>query len=473
MLYDVIIIGAGIIGCAAARALSRYNLRILVAEREPDVACGASRANSGIVHAGYDCEPGTRKAALNVKGAAAYPALARELDIPYRNNGSLVLCLRDEDMPRLRRLYEYGRTNGVPGLSLLTGEEALKREPNLNRGVIAALLAESAGVVSPYEATVAFAENAAQNGVEFITGTEVTGVRHNDTTEGVRYTLATSRGVFTTRAVINAAGLNSGTIHNMVCKTKEAVLPQRGQYYLLDNNQRDLVRHTLFQLPTPLGKGVLVTPTADYNILIGPNAEDGESTIETTRAGLDEVLQKAAYSLAAVPVRERITAFAGIRAKHESKDFIIDEPLPGFFDAIGIDSPGLSAAPAIAQEIADSAANYLQPAMNPHFNARREGITRFNTLPFEQQAELINQNALYGRVVCRCETVTEAEIVEAIRRPVGARDLDGVKRRTRAQMGRCQGGFCTLRITEILSRELGIPETEITKNGHNASRLLL
>jgi glycerol-3-phosphate dehydrogenase len=492
ILYDIIIIGAGIVGCAAARELSRYKLRILVLERGADVAVGASKANSGIVHAGYDCYPGTQKARLNVQGAEIYKTLVKELDIPYRNNGSLVLCFAENEMPRLRRLYENGITNGVTGLSLLTGEEALRLEPNLSPYVYAALLAETAAVISPYEAAIAFAENAAENGAEFLLETEVTGIRRGECFEA-----ATSRGNFQSRIVINAAGVDSGQVHHMLSGSgsipsflrgtglPEAmdeggdIRPQRGQYYLLDNTQRDLVTRTIFQLPTHLGKGVLVAPTVDYNILLGPTAENVENTAEsthTTREGLDETLEKVRLSLADLPARDRITAFAGVRAKHPSKDFVITESQPGFIEAVGIDSPGLSAAPAIALNIAERVLHSLDArhiTVEEHlgFQPRRTGIKRFKPLSFEEQAALIRENPAYGNIVCRCETVTEAEIVAAIRRPVGARNLDAVKRRTRAQMGRCQGGFCTLKLTEILARELGTDETKVTKDGEGSALL--
>lgn len=469
-MIDVIIIGAGIVGCAAARELSRYALDVRVLEREADVACGASKANSGIVHAGYDCVPGTRKAALNVHGVELYKTLTDELDIPYRNNGSMVICLRDEDLPHLQALYERGVQNGVPGLSILNGDEARAREPHLSADVKAVLLAESAGVISPYEATVAFAENAAVNGVQFLLETEVTSLSGQNGS----YTVKTKHGDYTARIVINTAGIESGFIHNQVCKHRETIKTQRGQYYLLDNTQKNLVSHTMFQLPTVLGKGVLIAPTVDYNILVGPNAEDGVDPCDkqTTRQGLKEVLDKARLTLKEVPIGDRITAFAGVRAKHDSQDFVIEEPLPGFVEALGIDSPGLSAAPAIALQIAEKVVNRLSPPRKPDFIARREAIKRFKSLTFDEQAALIRENPLYGHVVCRCETVTEGEIVDAIRRPVGARNLDALKRRTRTQMGRCQGGFCTLRLMEILSREWGVPETDITKNGDGSPMLL-
>ena len=468
-MKDVIIIGGGIVGCATARFLSRYKLQVLVLERETDIGTGATKANSGILHAGYDCHQGTLKAALNVKGVEMYPRLARELDIPYRINGSMVLSYHQDGVEdwELKKLYARGGINGVSGLKILSGEDARKLEPNLNRSVTAVLRAETAGVISPYEAAIAFGENAVQNGVGFSLDTTVIGI-----SRGEGYIVSTNRGNFCAKVVVNAAGVESGHVynmarHNMDCFHEEEILPQRGEYYLLDNTQRDLVKHTIFQLPTHLGKGVLIVPTVDNNIMLGPTAdfiEDGNDT-STTRKGLADILEKVALSLNQVPIRDRIANFAGVRAKHESKDFVLEEPQPGFINAIGIDSPGLSAAPAIAAYLAEIVLSRLQPAENPDFNPHREGIKRFRELLPERQEYLVRKNPDYGRIVCRCETITEAEVIQAIHRPIGAKNLDALKRRTRAQMGRCQGGFCTIRLIEILSRELGVPETAVTKGG--------
>ena len=470
-MYDVIIIGGGIVGTATARTLSRYQLKILLIERDSDIAVGATKANSGILHAGYDCHPGTLKATLNIEGLAMYAKLTNELDIPCRINGSLVISTDEDGPEKLKALYERGLTNGVTEMELLSVQEVLALEPNLNPGITGALRAKTAGIISPYEAGIAFAENAAENGVEFLLDTTVTGI---ETGKNGIFTVWTT-GANTKRkqpplqakTVINAAGIESAAIHNYINAQKQALIPQRGQYYLLDNTQRDLVRHTVFQLPTQLGKGVLVVPTVDNNILIGPTAEppEDQNLTVTTSGGLQEVLDKACLILKSIPIRDRITAFAGVRAKHESMDFIIEETLPGFISAVGIDSPGLTAAPAIAESIASMATARLEPKINPHFKKERVGIRRFRQLPRAQQAALIKQNPAYGRIVCRCETITEAEIIDAIRRPVGAKNLDALKRRTRAQMGRCQGGFCLTKLTELLCRELEIPETAVTLNG--------
>jgi glycerol-3-phosphate dehydrogenase len=468
--WDVLIIGAGIVGAAVARELAQYQLRVLTVEKEHDVACGATRANSGILHAGFDCEPGSVKAALNLEGLRLYAGLVQTLDIPYRNNGALVLCLGPQDEGKLRALYEKGVKNRVPRLRLLTGAEARALEPNLSESVSAALLAETAGVISPYEAALALAENACQNGVTFLFDTEVTRVAQGPG----GFLLTTGRGCFSARTVVNAAGIFSDHLHNQVAPTPRGLYTQRGQYYLLDSAQGAFVERTVFQLPTPLGKGVLITSTVDRNLLIGPNAENDcpRDDRATTRQGLAEVLAKARLSAPRLPIGDTITQFAGIRAKTPGEDFILEEPVPGFVDALGIDSPGLSAAPAIGQKIAAMVLNRLQPALKPDFIPRRQAPPRFKTLSLAGQAALIAQDPRYGHVVCRCETVTEGEIVAAIQGPLGARTLDGLKRRTRVRMGRCQGGFCTLRLVDILSRELGVHPREITLAGKGSNFIL-
>ena len=471
-MYDVIIIGGGIVGTATARALSRYQLKILLIEREADIAVGATKANSGILHAGYDCHPGTLKALLNVLGLAMYTKLCQELDIPYKNNGSIVISTDADGPQKLKELYERGLANGVTGMELLSAEETLALEPNLTTKTTGALKANTAGIISPYEAGIAFAENAAVNGVEFLLETTVTGIKAE---KDGNFTISTSScAPLRAKTIINAAGVESATIHNHLNTSKESIIPQRGQYHLLDNTQRDLVKHTVFQLPTALGKGVLVVPTVDENILIGPTAEppDDPFATETTPEGLQDVFEKSKHILKNIPIHDRITTFAGIRAKHDSKDFVINEAAPGFINAIGIDSPGLTAAPAIAEMITNMVTSRLQPPVKHNFIPQRIGIKRFRELTPKQQANLIKENPAYGRIVCRCETITEAEIIDAIRRPVGARNLNALKRRTRAQMGRCQGGFCLTKLMELLSRELNVPETDVTLDG-TGSRLCL
>jgi len=459
--YNTIIVGAGISGCAAAWALGKYKLKTLVLEAQDDVACGATKANSGIVHAGYDCVPGTLKARLNVRGAEIFPTLAQDLEIPYKVNGSLVLCFSKDSHSQLEELYQRGQANGVPGLQLLSAKEAYKMEPNLAPGLYSALWAKTAAIVCPYEATIAMAENAAENGVEFLLNTAVTKISKGTGAETL-FTIETENGIFTSDTVINAAGVSADSINNFVAK-KHEILPQRGEYYLLDKAHSGFVNCTLFPLPGPKGKGILIAPTTHGNIIVGPNAEDisDKADTATTRAGLDEVMQGVGLTVKDLPIWGRITTFSGLRAKHVSKDFVIDQPVPGFINALAIDSPGLSAAPAIGEMLTGMVTEILKPEPKPEYKSKRPAIKRFSHMSFEEQAALIKENPRYGQMVCRCEMVTEAEVIESIRRPVGARNLAAIKRRTRAQMGRCQGGFCSPKLAEILAKELGISEESI------------
>lgn len=470
-MYDVLIIGAGVSGTAAARELARYDASICVVERFEDVCCGTSKANSAIVHAGHDARNGSLMAKLNVEGSFLIPQLARDLDFPYRNNGSLVLCMNKEDLPALYELYERGRRNGVPALRILSREEILAMEPNVREDVVAGLEAGSGGIVCPFGMNIAFAENATENGVEFRFNTTVTGFER--TAEGWR--VATDRGPLEAKVVVNAAGTYAGELHNQVSAKKIHITPRRGDYYLLDRTTGGYVNHTIFQLPGKLGKGVLVTPTVHGNTLVGPTAIDVDDLdgVNTTAAGLEDIQRKASNIVKDPPLRAVITSFAGVRAHEDGHEFLIGEveDAPGFIDCAGIESPGLSSSPAIGKMVAEIVRDKLLLAKKARFKATRRGILNPNSLSFEERQELIKKESAYGRVVCRCESVTEGEILDAIRRPLGAKSLDGVKRRVRAGMGRCQAGFCSPRVMEILSRELNIPMSEITKSGGN-SRLI-
>lgn len=464
-MYDVIVIGAGVIGCCIARELSRFACRIAVVEREEDVCSGTSKANSGIVHGGYDARPGSWKAKLNVEGAAMMPGLSRELDFSYRRNGSVVVCFDQEGIEKLEELKRQGIENGVKGLEILTGEDCRRLEPHLSEQVAALLHVPSGGIVCPFELTIAMGENAAANGAEFFFEREVTGIRPSEN----GYEVETTAGTMRTRAVVNAAGVYADVFHNMVSSHKIRITPRRGQYCLMDKQAGDYVDRTVFQLPTRYGKGVLVTPTVHGNLMVGPTAEDIEEKEGscTTREGLSEVLEKAALSVESVPQRMIITSFAGLRAHGDQGDFVIGEPedAPFFFDAACMESPGLSASPAVGVHIAALAGERLGLEQKTDFKPERKGIRRFADMSPEEKQEAVRRNPAYGNVICRCETVTEAEIVDAVRRPLGARSLDGIKRRTRSSMGRCQGGFCTPKVTEILMRELGLDYEEITKAG--------
>ena len=470
-MYDVIIIGAGVSGCAIARELSRYKLKTMVLEKALDVCEGTSKANSGIAHAGYDAKPGTLKAKLNVEGSRRMKALSEELDFPYKQNGSLVLCFDEKDRSKLEELKKRGECNGVPDIRILNREEVLSLEPGAGEQVVSALYAPTGAIVCPFGLTIALAENAAVNGVEFQFGTKVKVIRK--AAEG--YLIETNKGSFETKLVINAAGVYADELHNMVSEEKMKLTPRRGEYLLCDKLSKGIPSHTLFQLPTALGKGVLVTPTVHGNLLIGPTAEDIEDKegIETTAEGMELIREKAALSVKELPLRQVITSFAGLRA-HTGEDFIIKEvpDAPGFIDVAGIESPGLTCAPAIGAYVADIVKKLLSPAEKENFIAERRGIPSMALASRQERQRLILENPAYANVICRCEMVTEGEIIDAIRRPVGARTTDGIKRRTRAGMGRCQSGFCNPKVVEILARELGVDESEVLKSGEDSWYLL-
>ena len=463
-MVDVVVIGAGVTGCAIARELARYEYKVTVLERASDVCEGTSKANSGIAHAGYDAHPGTLKAKLNVEGNRMMEALSKELDFPFQRNGSLVLCFDEKDRPKLQKLYEQGVENGVEELRIVEREELKRLEPNISDDAVAALYAPTGGIVCPFGLTIALAENAAVNGVDFRLNTEVLEI---EKTEG-GYRVITKEGVLESRVVINAAGVYADRFHNMVSEEKMHIIPRKGEYCLMDKKVGGLVSHTVFQLPTVYGKGVLVTPTVHGNLLTGPTAADVEDyeAVNTTREGLADVLKRAALSVKSLPAGQIITSFAGLRAHEEKGDFIIGQPkdAPGFFDAAGIESPGLTCAPALGKYVAEQVLEYYPAKKKADFIKTRKGIPSMAMADGEEKARLIVENPLYANVVCRCELVTEGEIMDAIHRPLGATTLDGVKRRTRAGMGRCQAGFCSPKTVEILARELGRDMAEISKN---------
>ena len=464
-MYDVLIVGAGVVGSAVARELARYKLSVAVAEKENDVAMGTSKANSGIVHAGFDAKTGTNKAIYNVLGARMFPKLAEELDFPYRRNGALVLCFDESGKSKLTDLLEQGKRNGVSGLSIVTGDEAREMEPNISEKVVAALYAETSGIVSPYEMTIALAENAYENGVEFLLGQEVKHIEKSKLGFEVQLTDKT----VWAKIVVNCAGVYADDVYNAFTNSQSMkIITRKGEYCLLDKKCGGLCDATLFQLPSEMGKGILVAPTTHGNIIVGPTAADMpvKDDIDTTLTGLNVAFDTATKSVPSLSRRNIITQFAGLRAHPEGNDFIIGESeIPNFYNVAGIESPGLTAAPAIAVDVAEEIASRLNAEKKADFNPRRKGIPCFAKMSDSEREQLIAKNPLYGKIVCRCENVTEGEIVDSIRRPLGATDLDGVKRRTRAGMGRCQMGFCTPRIMEILARELNKDMTEITKYG--------
>ena len=463
-MVDVVIIGAGVVGCSIARELSRYDLQIQVLERASDVCEGTSKANSGIVHAGFDAHPGTLKAKMNVAGNEKMEALSRELDFPFHRNGSLVLCFAEKDRDKLEKLLEQGIANGVKELRIIEKEELQQMEPDISREAVAALYAPTGGIVCPFGLTIAMAENAAVNGVEFKLETQVFSVKRKEN----HYLVTTSRGEVECLAVVNAAGVYADTFHNMVSGRKLHIIPRKGEYCLLDKKVGNYVHSTIFQLPTVYGKGVLVTPTVHGNLLIGPTAADIEDkeAVSTTGEGIADVQKRAALSVEKLPTKQIITSFAGLRAHEEGGDFVLGEPedAPGFFDAAGIESPGLTCAPALGEYLAGLVAERLKAEKKENFVAARKGIPNMALASEEERKKLIAENPAFADVVCRCELVTEGEILAAIHRPVGATTLDGVKRRTRAGMGRCQAGFCSPRTVELLARELNRDMAEITKN---------
>lgn len=471
-MYDVMIIGAGVSGSACARELARYKLNICVVERAEDVCCGTSKANSAIAHAGFDADQGSLMAKLNVQGNKMMEELSKELDFEFIRNGSLVVCTREEDRRNLQALLENGIANGVEGLRIVEREELLAMEPNISDEAVAALYAPTGGILCPFGLNIALAENACVNGVEFKFDIEVLNIEKTDG----GWKLVTSNGDYETKVVVNAAGVYADKFHNMVSDDKMTIVARRGDYYLLDKTAGKHVSRTIFTLPNEFGKGVLVSPTVHGNLIVGPTAndiDDKEGT-NTTRAELDEVTVKSAVNVKNVPLRQVITSFAGLRAHELGHEFHIRElpEAPGFVDCAGIESPGLTSSPAIGCMVADIVSGILKPEKNPDFVGTRKGIVRPSEMSLEERNELIKKEPAYGNIICRCEMITEGEILNAIRRPLGAKSLDGVKRRTRAGMGRCQAGFCSPRTMEILSRELHIDMSQVTKSG-GESRLIV
>ena len=464
-MRDVIIIGAGVSGCAVARELSRYQLAICVVETESDICEGTSKANSGIVHGGFDAEPGTLMAKLNVMGNQMMQEMAEKLDFEFKRNGSMIVCWREEEKAILEELLERAIKNGVNGMQILERKQALELEPNLADDVHAVLYVPSGGIVCPFGMNIAYAENAAVNGVEFKLETEVQSI---EKIEG-GYRIYTDKGEIETRYLINAAGVYADVFHNMVSENKIHIIPRRGDYCLLDKTAGGLVRHTIFQLPSDKGKGVLVTPTIHGNLMLGPTAIDipDKEATATTSQGLKEVMEKCGKSVKNIPTRQVITSFAGLRAHGDRGDFLIGEveDAKGFIDVAGIESPGLSSAPAVGLYVRDILAGMMELEEKENFVETRKGIVRFRELSVEQQNQLISENPAYGQIVCRCEEITEGEILDAIHRPLGATTLDGIKRRTRAGMGRCQAGFCTPKTMDILARELHMELKDVRKTG--------
>lgn len=466
-MFDVAIIGAGVVGGMLARELAAYELHICVIEKENDVAKGATCANSGIVHAGYDAAEGSLKARLNVRGSEMMETVARELGVSYRRNGSLVVGFDEEDRAVLEKLYARGLKNGVKGLRILDGNQVREMEPNLSEAITCALYAPTGAVISPYELAIAAIGNAMDNGASLLTEAEVKRIEKK---EDVYEIMAGSHRVCA-KYVVNAAGIYADDVARIAGDDSFRIKPRRGEYILLDKTCGGLLSHTVFGTPSAKGKGILTTPTVDGNLLLGPTSVDMEDKDDkaTTAEGFAQIMGRAGEKLKSVPFNKTITSFCGLRAVGDTGDFIITSPEPGFVNAAGIESPGLTAAPAIAEYVIDMLAKQgLVLNKKADYEPVRKASHIFREASVEEKNEMIRRDKAYGRVVCRCETVTEGEILEAIHRNPPARDLDGIKRRTRAQMGRCQGGFCMPHIADILARELGIPYEAVTKSGRGS-----
>lgn len=483
-MFDVLIIGGGIIGCALSYYLSQYDCTVALVEKENDVATGTTKANSAILHAGYDPRPGTLMAKTNVLGNALAKDLCRDLDVEFKICGSLVLAFSEEEKKRLHELMLRGQENGVPDLRILDSHEARCLEPNLAENVVAALYAPSAAVVNPWEWAIAMAEVADRNGVEFFLNNRVMEIAAHEAGETNRYyEVKTDRKSFQARIVVNCSGVHAAELHAMVAPESFKIEPTKGEYYLLDKSLEKMVSHVLFQCPNDDGKGVLVAPTMHGNIIVGPNAhkeEDAEDT-SNTKDGLAFVRQKALRSVPDLDLGQNIRNFAGMRANCDRQDFVLEFAAPGFLDIAGIQSPGLTSAPALAKFALATIQNYLATGSLtpvfcemktsdeeyfrrcPNWQGKRS-VIRFKHLPLVERQNLVSSQPAYGRVICRCETITEGEIIQALHSPLTPCSLDGIKRRCGTGMGRCQGGFCGPKIVEIIARERNCSPTEILQD---------
>ena len=463
-MFDVAVIGAGVIGGMVARELSSYTGNICILEAKNDVALGATRANSGIVHAGFDAECGSLKARLNVRGSLMMERVCSELGVKYKKNGSLVVGFNDEDRNTLIDLAERGKKNGVVGLEILDRDAIVALEPNIGDDVSVALHAPSGGIVCPYELCMASIGNAMDNGAELKTNFKVVKIEKTD--DG--YKLYSDKDCIEAKYVVNCAGVYSDEVAGMIFDTDFSIRPRRGEYMLLDREVGGYISHTVFRCPSKMGKGVLVSPTVDGNLLVGPTAEDidDKEDTSTTRAGIAKIRSLASQQVKGIDFSKVITSFSGLRSVGSTGDFIINMPIPGFLNLSGIESPGLSSAPAIAEYAVEMLMDCgFDAEKREDFIPTRRPMHFFSELSTDEKNALIKEHPEYAQVVCRCERVTEGEILYAIRTNPRPTDLDGVKRRTRATMGRCQGGFCTPYIIELLAREMGVDYTDVTKYG--------
>ncbi len=464
-MFDVAVIGAGVIGTFIARELSRYELQVALIEKDNDVANGTTKANSAIVHAGYDAKPGTNKGKFNALGNPMFEKICEELDVPFKRVGSLVIASNEEEMDTLKEIYEQGIENKIPHMEIIDKEKVKALEPNLNEKIIGALYAPTCGIVGPFELAIALAENAVENDVQLFLNSEVVSIEKQKD----YFVIKSCEKEIKAKYVINCAGVYADKINNMVAKESFKIIPRRGQYFVLEKKASNLVNRVIFQCPTKLGKGVLVTQTVHGNLLVGPNAEnlDDNESIQTTAMGLEEVRNSSYKTSKKIPFNSVITSFSGLRATSTTGDFIIEESkeVENFINVAGIESPGLSAAPAIAEYVVEILNKKVEGLVKKEsFNPIRRKVIRFIELSDIEKAEVIKKDPRYGRIICRCESITEGEIVDAISRKVGATTLDGIKRRARPGMGICQGGFCGPRIVEILAREQKVDELKILKS---------
>ncbi len=471
-MYDVAVIGAGISGASVARELSRYDLKVVVLEKTNDVSNGTTKANSAIIHAGYDAPYGSKKGHYNVKGNQMYGDVCEELAVPFERVGSLVVAYDAEDREEIERLYDNGNKLGIEGLEIIEADRVRAMEPNISDEVIAALYAPTAGIVESWEMAIAYAENAIDNGVELKLNYSVDTIERTES--GFAINAGTEEAV-EAKVVVNAAGVYAADVYNLVTESDFSITPRRGEYYLLDKTAHGIVNHVIFQTPTKQGKGVLMAPTVDHNVIVGPNAEDlgqdQKEAVNTTVDGLAFVLESAKRISEKIPFGKTITTFAGLRAEPSCNDFVIGESdrVPGFFNIAGIKSPGLSAAPAIAVDMASEIVKRFDDVTpNESFNPIRRPRVKFHEASEDEKQSLISENPQYANVICRCETITEAEIVDAIHRSAGGRTLNGIKRRCRPGAGRCQGGFCGPRVLEILARELEVAPEEIMQENQGS-----
>ncbi len=470
MRYDVAIAGAGVIGGMVARELSKYNLKVCLLEKKSDVSGGASKANTGIIHGGYDPVPGTLKAKMNTLGTPKLYEAAKMLGVPFKQNGSMICAFGEEEEPEIHNLYQRGLINQTPDMRILTGDEARKLEPELSEDVTLVLHVPSAGIICPYKLTVAAVGNAMDNGVEFFRNFEVSGVEKRDGD----FIISNPAGrCVTAKYFINCAGCYSDRVATLAGDCDFKIIPRSGEYLLLDKTQGGTLKHTIFQVPSKEGKGILVTPTTAGNLMAGPTALAVASpeNKENTYAGLQTVITLSKKSIPGVDFSQTITNFSGIRSSVKDGDFIIEasKKVDGFVNVAAIDSPGLTSCVAIAEYVVEILQGIgLETVAKEDWDGTRESTDAFRHMSDDEKDAFIKEHPEYGKIVCRCEGITEGEIRAAIRRNPQAVDVDGVKRRTRAGMGRCQGGFCGPYVMELIAEETGIPMEQITKKGYDS-----